>query len=142
MAWSRHTICKNFIQQGQNRQIISCTWFVPLVFLQRLCLGWSTPRPISFSKGPDCKIILFSECAIRCIPWFSTLAYYSYDRNRFRLFCHVHCLLVCLSGYKVSEKCQDLISIWSKLYECKVWNAIPKILDFIIVHSIKTYYVR
>ena len=30
---------QNFAQHGQNRHIISCTWFVPLVFLQHSCLS-------------------------------------------------------------------------------------------------------
>ena len=29
---------QNFAQHGQNRHIISCTWCVPLVFLQHSCL--------------------------------------------------------------------------------------------------------
>ena len=30
---------QNFTQHGQNRHIISCTWFAPLIFLQHLCLS-------------------------------------------------------------------------------------------------------
>ena len=30
---------QNFAQHRQNRHIISCTWFVPLVFLQHSCLS-------------------------------------------------------------------------------------------------------
>ena len=30
---------QNIAQHGQNRHLISCTWFVPLVFLQHSCLS-------------------------------------------------------------------------------------------------------
>ena len=42
MLWSSNQQTynlQNFAQDGQNRHIISCTWFVPLVFLQQSCLS-------------------------------------------------------------------------------------------------------
>ena len=37
-AFKNYTICENFKQQEQNRQIISCSWILPLVFFQHWCL--------------------------------------------------------------------------------------------------------
>ena len=42
MLWSSNQQTYNlqdFAQHGQNRHIISCTWCVPLVFLQHSCLS-------------------------------------------------------------------------------------------------------
>ena len=42
MLWSSNEQTynlQNFAQHGQNRHIISCTWCVPLVFLQHSCLS-------------------------------------------------------------------------------------------------------
>ena len=90
-AFNRHTIYKNFIQYRPYRHIISCTWFVLLVFLQCLCLlnpGLEDSRSNLFSKGPDGKIILFSECCNTCHdsfqiqcqthPWQYALAVYTF----------------------------------------------------------------
>ena len=37
--FSKYKICKDLTQQEKNRHIISCTRFVPLVFLQLSCLS-------------------------------------------------------------------------------------------------------
>ena len=78
---------QNFTQQGQNRQIISCSWFLPLVFFQHLHLlnvAWSTPGLISFSDSLHCLIILFSECSIsqsNCVFLSGYTIRYTIDQN-------------------------------------------------------------
>ena len=55
LTFNKYTICKNFTQDGQNRHIISFTWFVPLVFLQYSCLlgvGLENSRPNPVFKQP------------------------------------------------------------------------------------------
>ena len=72
-ALNKHTICKSFTLRRQNRHIISCTWFMPLVFLQRSCLlnaGLKHSRSDLVFKQPGLR----NNFVFRMLCWMFTEA--------------------------------------------------------------------
>ena len=61
-VFNKHTICKNFTQPGQNRQIISCAWFSGFFILQHSCL---------LNARPEYYILIFANTIICNIPYFT-----------------------------------------------------------------------
>ena len=76
----QYTICKSFTKQGQNRHIISCTWFVTLVFLQHSCLlsaGLEHSRSNLVFKQPR----LHNNLIFGMLYWFQICALF-WDTSR------------------------------------------------------------